>query len=186
VVESQIAALDQQIQKNLVRQSEIKKEIGFRQAKLASIPVVEQQMASITRDFEAARDHYRMLLEKKFGADMASDLESRQKGERFVILDPAQVPAKPDRPNRFIIDVLALLVGLGIGLATAFLLELIDPTLTTEREIIEILNSPVIAKIPWLQTLGSRQRQLRNQLALVTSSAFLTATYLFLVVLSLR
>jgi succinoglycan biosynthesis transport protein ExoP len=186
VVESQISALDQQIQKNLERQAEIKKEIGFRQAKLANIPVVEQQMSSVTRDFEVARDHYRMLLEKKFGADMASDLESRQKGERFVILDPAQVPAKPDRPNRVLIDVLASLVGLALGLAVGFVMEIIDPSVKTEREITELLTSPILAQVPWLQTIAIKRRELRTNIILSTCSAVLAGTYLLMVALSLR
>lgn len=186
VVESQISALDQQIQKNLDRQAEVKKEIGFRQAKLAGIPVVEQQMSSVTRDFEVSRDHYRMLLEKKFGADMASDLESRQKGERFVILDPAQVPARADRPNRLIIDLLALAVGFGLGLATAFVREIMDPSVKTEREITEMLATPIMAHIPWLQTLGFRERQLRKNLFLSACSAVLAGTYLLMVALGSR
>ena len=186
VVESQIAALDQQIHKNLDRQAEIKKEMGFRQGKLASIPVVEQQMSPVTRDFEVARDHYRMLLEKKFGADMASDLESRQKGERFVILDPAQIPARPDRPNRVLIDVLALAVGFGLGLATAFVREIMDPSVKTEREIMEMLGAPIMAYIPWLQTLGFRERQLRKNLFLSACSAVLAGTYLLMVALGSR
>jgi polysaccharide biosynthesis transport protein len=186
VVESQISALDQQIRKNLDRQAEIKKEMGFRQAKLADIPLVEQQMASVTRDFDVARDHYRMLLEKKFGADMASDLESRQKGERFLILDPAQVPAKPDRPNRVIIDFLGLAVGFGLGLATAFVREIMDPSVKTEVEITEVLSTPIIAQIPWLQTLSFRKRQLRTNLLLSACSAVLAGTYLLMVALGSR
>jgi polysaccharide biosynthesis transport protein len=186
VVESQISALDQQIHKNLERQAEIKKEMGFRQAKLAGIPVVEQQMSSVTRDFEVARDHYRMLLEKKFGADMASDLESRQKGERFLILDPAQIPTKPAQPNRLIIDVLALAVGFGLGLATAFLREIIDPSVKTEQEITEILSTPIMAYIPWLATMASGRRRLRNNLVLSTLSAVLAGTYVLMVALGSR
>jgi polysaccharide biosynthesis transport protein len=186
VVESQISALDQQIHKNLDRQAEIKKEMAFRQGRLASIPVVEQQMSPVTRDFEVARDHYRMLLEKKFGADMASDLESRQKGERFVILDPAQIPAKPDRPNRLIIDLLALAVGFGLGLATAFVREVMDTSVKTEREITEILSTPIMAHIPWLQTVGFRERRLRRNLFLSACSAALAGTYLLMVVLGSR
>lgn len=186
VVESQISALDQQIHKNLDRQAEIKQEMGFRQGKLASIPVVEQQMSSVTRDFEVSRDHYRMLLEKKFGADMASDLESRQKGERFVILDPAQIPAKPERPNRLIIDLLALAVGFGLGLGVAFIREIMDPSVKTEREITEMLSTPIMAHIPWLQTLGFRERELRKNLFLSACSAVLAGTYLLMVALGSR
>jgi polysaccharide biosynthesis transport protein len=186
VVASQVAALDQQIHKNLDRQAEIKKEIAFRQGKLASIPGVEQQMSSVTRDFEVSRDHYRMLLEKKFGADMASDLESRQKGERFVILDPAQIPTRPDRPNRLIIDVLALAVGFGLGLATAFVREIMDPSVKTEVEITEMLSTPIIAHIPWLQTLSFQKRQLHNNLFLSACSAVLAGTYLLMVALGSR
>ena len=186
VVESQIAALEQQVLRNQQRQEEIRKEIAFHQSKLAGIPVVEQQMVSVTREYEVARDHYRMLLEKKFGADMASDLESRQKGERFVILDPAQVPSKPDRPNRSLVDIVALLVGLALGFGAALVTELLDPTVKTEREVTEWVEGPIIAKIPWVQTRVQRQRQIIHNLILAASSAILAGAYVFLLALSLR
>jgi len=186
VMESQIAALDQEIRKIQQRQEETKQEIAFHESKLGGIPVVEQQMAAATRDFDVARDHYRMLLEKKFGADMASDLESRQKAERFVILDPAQVPAKPDRPNRFLIDLVALVVGIGIGFGAALMTEIADPAIKTEREIMDWLAGPIIAKIPWFQTPIQRQRQIIRNLVLTASSTALAAAYVFMLVLSTR
>ena len=40
------------------------------------------------------KQNYQALLDKSFSIGMAADLEQKQKGERFTVLDPAQVPQK--------------------------------------------------------------------------------------------
>jgi len=186
VVESQIAGLDEEIQKRNERQTEIKNQISYHQSKLERIPVLDQQIASVTRDYEVARDHFRILLDRKFSADMSSNLETRQKGERFVILDAAQPPVTPTRPNRLLIDLLALVVGLGAGLAAAFVVEILDVTVKTERDIKVLLRVPIFGEIPFLLTSPERQRRRHQTILAASGSAVLAAVYAVLVVLSSR
>ena len=53
-------------------------------------------------DLSVLRENYVSLLKKKLEADAAADLEKRQKGERFTILDPARIPEKPIRRYGFL------------------------------------------------------------------------------------
>jgi len=175
VIESQITALDDEIQQRNKRMSEIRDRITYHQSKLEKIPILEQQLSSILRDYEIARDHYKLLLDRKFSAEMASNLETRQKGERFVVLDPAQVPDRPHRPNRLLIDLIGLVAGIGLGLVTAIGIELVDPTVKTEREVIEQLGFPVFSEIPWLPTpREKRQKRFRTAVATLTSTVLAT------------
>ena len=64
------------------------------------LPMREQQLASLTRDYEASKANYKSLLDKKMAAEMAANMERWQKAERFVMLDAARVPEKPTSPNR--------------------------------------------------------------------------------------
>ena len=158
VIESQIAAADEEIKSHTQRQSEIKQQIAYHQSKLERIPVLEQQLASVTRDYENARDHYKLLMDRKFSADMSSSLETYQKGERFIVLDPAEVPEKPYRPNRPLIDAAGLATGFVLGIALALLLEMMDPTLRTVRELKALVPVPVLGEIPVLEGRGEQQR----------------------------
>ncbi|MGA3044201.1 MAG: hypothetical protein ABSF54_25785, partial [Bryobacteraceae bacterium] len=52
---------------------------------------------------------------------MATDLERRQQGERFTMIDPAQPPAKPSSPDRpawvGVCCALSLLIAVVAGVA---------------------------------------------------------------------
>jgi len=75
-------------------------QIAALQARVDALPVREQELTALSRDYETAKANYKSLLDKRFAADMATDLERRQQGERFTMIDPAQPPVKPFSPDR--------------------------------------------------------------------------------------
>ena len=75
-------------------------------------------MARLTRDYEISKANYKSLLDKKFSAEMSTDMERRQKSERFTIIDAARVPSVPFKPNR---PLLSSLSSLGTLLLTMLL-----------------------------------------------------------------
>ena len=70
------------------------------QGRLNSAPATEQQLAELTRGYEQSKANYDDLLKKKNQSAMATSMEQMQQGERFTILDPPSLPAKPDFPNQ--------------------------------------------------------------------------------------
>jgi polysaccharide chain length determinant protein (PEP-CTERM system associated) len=180
VVQSQIAKLDEEIQERKADERKIEAQIDQHQAELARIPIFEQQVSSVMRDYEAAQDHYKRLADRKFSADMATDMEIRQKGERFEILDPAQVPYKPTSPDRPILDLIGLAGGLAFGFVGALALEILDLSVKTEQEVINQLGAPVFGDVPWFPTpVANRRRRLQTILA-CAGSALLAGIYSFL------
>jgi polysaccharide chain length determinant protein (PEP-CTERM system associated) len=182
VLASEIAKLDQDVQKDKSHMNDIQQLIAFHQSKLERIPVFQQQMDALMRNYTVARDQYMHLLNLKFNADMSADLEARQKGERFEILDPAQVPVMPASPNRPLINLAGFVVGIVIGLAVAVGLELIDPTVKTEREIVAELGSTIFGEIPWLPTKLAKRRQLSRAAFAAMATVALFGAYSFLLI----
>ena len=103
---------------------DITAKIAALQSRLDQLPVREQQLAGLSRDYEIAKANYKSLLDKRLAADMATDLERRQQGERFTMIDPAQPPARvfsPDRPLWIgVCCALSLLLSVIVGLAREF------------------------------------------------------------------
>jgi polysaccharide biosynthesis transport protein len=182
VVESQLAKLDDVIHQHEQRQKEINGQIAVRQSQLERIPLFQQRMSSVMRDYQAAQDHYKYLLERKFSADMATDLEVRQKGERFEVLDPAQVPYKRYRPNRPLFNLASLAAGILVGFASALGLEVLDTSLKTEREVVSELGAPIFGEIPWLPTKSENLRKFRRTIYACAGTSALASVYLFIVV----
>jgi len=177
VLESQVAALDEDIKNRTHKQADIQTQIAYHQSKLERIPVLEQQLASVNRDYENARDHYKLLQDRKFSADMSSSLENFQKSDRFIVLDPARVPAKPVSPNRPLINGAGLAFGLALGLIVAVSREMLDPSIKTAREVKELLGITVLAEIPALVTRQDARRQRVRALVSLTASLIFAVTF---------
>ncbi len=90
-------------------------ELEAAQAHIDRLPIREQEMAGLTRDYEMAKEHYKSLLDRKLSASMATDLERSEQGERFTIIDRARVPDQPYKPPRTVFYIVGVISSLLIG-----------------------------------------------------------------------
>jgi polysaccharide chain length determinant protein (PEP-CTERM system associated) len=153
---AQIHSQDQIIAEKSREQEQIKQQIKIYQERVQSSPAIEQQYKELTRDYQTALDFYNSLLRKRDESAMATDLERRQEGEQFRVLDPANLPDNPSFPNRPLFTLGGFGGGLALGLGLAFLLELKDTSLKTERDVEFALRLPVLALIPAIDPLLSK------------------------------
>src|SRR5208283_3935335 len=117
------------------REAEIKDEqskINQYQSRLNMAPVMEQQYADITRDYDQSKTDYEALLAKKNQSEMSTDLEKTQQGEHFRMLDPPNLPARPYKPNRLLLCGAGLAVGFVLGGGFAFGKEKLGGKIYTE------------------------------------------------------
>jgi polysaccharide biosynthesis transport protein len=137
------------------REAEIKDEqskISQYQGRLNMAPVMEQQFADITRDYDQSKTDYEALLAKKNQSEMSTDLEKTQQGERFRMLDPPNLPVRPYKPNRLMLCGAGLAVGLVLGGMFAFAQEKLNGKVYSEREIKKVVPFEVIAEIPPIES----------------------------------
>jgi succinoglycan biosynthesis transport protein ExoP len=175
VLEAQIAKLDEDIKEQTKLEPAIQQQIDFHMSKLGQEPVFEQQIAGLMRDYDMLRSHYDRLLDKKLGAEMASDLEVHQRGENFVILDAAMPPLFPVAPNRPLIGFAGLIGGVLMGIALAMIMEITDESVRNEREAIDIFRAPVLTGVPFVQN-PKQTRLSYARLALACAATVIAAT----------
>jgi polysaccharide biosynthesis transport protein len=147
------------------REAEIKDErskISQYQARLNMAPVMEQQFADITRDYDQSKTDYESLLAKKNQSEMSTDLEKTQQGERFRMLDPPNLPVRPYKPNRLLLCGAGLAVGLVFGGGFAFGQEKLSGKIYSEREIKKLVPFDVIAEIPPIESLEEQSSHRRG------------------------
>jgi protein tyrosine kinase modulator len=145
---AQIYQLEVTIRERTKEQARIQNQIDEVQSKLQLTPEVQQQYKALTRNYQTALGFYNDLLRKQTDSEMATDLEKRQEGEQFRVLDPPSLPQKPSFPKRPQFAIAGFMGGLALGGLIGFLLELKDSTLRTERDVELILKLPTLATIP--------------------------------------
>jgi polysaccharide chain length determinant protein (PEP-CTERM system associated) len=145
---AQLHQYEQVIKERSGQQEDIQKQIKLYQARVQSSPAVEQEYKQLTRDYQTALEFYNELSKKLDQATMANDLERRQQGGQFRVLDAANLPDMPSFPNPTLFGLGGFAGGAGLGLALAFLLEMQDTSLRSERDVEVALRLPVLAKLP--------------------------------------
>jgi polysaccharide chain length determinant protein (PEP-CTERM system associated) len=150
-MESQIVATELEIKRLKEEDSKIKARIAGFQARVENTPVRELAMTSLTRDYQNTKETYQSLLKKNQEAQQAENLERRQKGEQFKVIDPARIPEKPMQAKVFKILLAGLLAGMGSGLGMAFIREQMDRSFRDAEDLEATVEFKVIANIPKIQ-----------------------------------
>ncbi len=145
---TQVEAARADVQKIKDRLADIDAKIATFQGRVEQAPRTEQDIATLSRDFQKLNENYLTLLNKKLEAQMAAKLEQRWKGEQFRILDPANLPERPIFPNKKLFLAAGLFLGLLAGIAMAVAADFLDHSVKSVRELEQLLPFPVLAVIP--------------------------------------
>jgi polysaccharide chain length determinant protein (PEP-CTERM system associated) len=127
-------------------------------------PIRGSELIELTRDYSALQGQYANLLNKRNESKIAANLEERQIGEQFRLLDPPKLPERPERPNRPMINMMGIAAGFGVGVALIGLLEYRDSSFKTDSEVTNLLTLPVLAVVPLMQSDEDRERTTRRRL----------------------
>jgi len=144
---AQIRAMDQGIAQKKRDQAAIQGQLHVYQERVASSPAVEEEYKSITRDNQTAQAFYDSLLVKMNDSKMATDLERRQQGEQFRVMDEPNLPESPSSPKRTVYVGGGLAAGLALGLLIVGLLEYLDTAVRSERDIWAFTKLPTLGVI---------------------------------------
>jgi polysaccharide biosynthesis transport protein len=158
-----LEAIAREMQRLKEEQKRIQAQIAIYQAKVEAIPRREQEMIDLTRNYDISKARYESLLGKSYAADLSNELDSQQKGERFIVLDPARVPERPFKPNRRKLMALSFVMSFFCAIGVVVVKEYLDPRVKTEREIRVAYPEPIplLAAIPLIQSPLERRRLLQ-------------------------
>lgn len=155
---SQLKANQLQIQSADKQIASLQQKIADYQARLNMTPLREQQMSDLTRDYEQSKANYESLLAKQMQSSLATNLEKRQQGEQFRIIDPPSLPIKPVSPNRLLWSLGGLVLGLAIGAGLVAIMEAVNDTIRDEQDLLTSQRLPILAEIPHMQTAAEIAR----------------------------
>jgi uncharacterized protein involved in exopolysaccharide biosynthesis len=160
---AQLAGIEQAIRDKQRSQAKIQAEIEKYQGRIQLSPTVEAQYKALTRDHDAALNFYNDLLSKRNQSEMATDLERKQQGEQFRVLDPPNLPEKPTFPDRRKFAGGGLAAGLALGVAMVFALEFLNKCIRNEKDVLFYLQLPTLATVPDLEPDSSAAKKKRSR-----------------------
>lgn len=162
-LKAELASVDIEIRSLKAERERILGDIAAVQARLENVPRVEQELLSLTRDYDNIRRSYESLLDKRLNARLYENLEKSQQGERFTILERALPPGSPFSPNRFLTLAAGLGAGVLLGFLAVMLRERTDPTYSDAESLQEAFPGvPLLATIPVFQGVRQTSRDRRR------------------------
>ncbi len=150
-METQLAATELEMKRLQEEDSKVKAGIAGFQKRIENTPMRELAMANLARDYQNTKEAYQSLLTKSQEAQQAENLERRQKGEQFKVIDPARIPEKPMQAKVLKILLIGFVLGLGFGLGMAFFREQMDRSFRDAEDLQATMEYKVLANIPRIQ-----------------------------------
>jgi polysaccharide chain length determinant protein (PEP-CTERM system associated) len=141
------------------QQASIQEQIVAYEKKVANAARREQELLVLTRDYDSTRKNYDSLLARRQQAQIAENLEKRQKSEQFRVLDEARIPTKPWKPQRLMILLAGMGVGMAMGVGAVSLAVYLDQGFHDLEDLEQFTNLPVLATIPLLMTTMEQHKQ---------------------------
>jgi polysaccharide chain length determinant protein (PEP-CTERM system associated) len=162
---AEIDSLERQIEFKEGEERRLRETLAAYQRRLEEVPGVESEWIALTRDYKTQQASYESLLAKSEQSKVAVELERRQIGEQFRVLDPARPPVRPTGVNRLQVNAMGAIAGLMLGVVLAALLEFRDSTFRTAQDVHEVLQLPIVARVPYVMLDLDRWRQRRVRIA---------------------
>jgi uncharacterized protein involved in exopolysaccharide biosynthesis len=117
-------------------------------SKIAGSGEVERELKGLEREAAVKAELTQQLRSRFERARVTSELATQQAPERIKIIDRPFRPTAPMKPMTVIFAGAGIAAGIGLGIALAFLLELLDGTFRRVRDVEKTLGVKVLARIP--------------------------------------
>ncbi|MBI5183053.1 MAG: hypothetical protein HY999_01630 [Nitrospinae bacterium] len=154
------------------RYKESQRKVEEYQNKVKSIPLQEQELVRLTRDYNVNDNIHKMLLHKLEEARIDESLKYTNESESYQIIDQAILPIHPAKPNRIKIILIGLILGLGAGLGLAYFLEYTDNSVKGYRDAKESFSLPLLGIISNIVTDKDIRREKHHNWYLLISGSF--------------
>lgn len=146
----QLVAVNLEIRRLRDEEARIRGEMEKYRGRIERTTEREQELAALTREYQNTKTFYDGIVNKSHEALQAENLEKRQKGEQFRVIDPAATPEVPVRPKRDLILLAGIVFGALTGLGLGFLREQMDHSFHDPEDVEISLGIRAIANIPHL------------------------------------
>ena len=137
----------------VAREESLKNALAQQKAESLELNKKAVEFGVLQRQAESARNMYELLV-KRF---KETSLTEEMKTGNIRVVDRAEVPLEPVKPRKKLNLLLALVVGLALGVGLAFFLEYLDNSIKLPDEIKEYLKIPYLGPVPAYDANGHKE-----------------------------
>jgi uncharacterized protein involved in exopolysaccharide biosynthesis len=149
---TQLVVTEADLKERIQEKRKVQELIAEYQRRIDRAPLVEKEFNELTIDYQNAREKYNEISNKMLESRLSQGMEETQRGARFTIIEPAQIPEKPYKPNRLAIILLGVVISLVAGFGISAFQEYLDNSVKTSDELSALTGVPVFSVITFVET----------------------------------
>ncbi|MCG8325366.1 MAG: hypothetical protein MI673_07595, partial [Thiotrichales bacterium] len=180
-LQTQLEAAGTELASLRTKEAEVRNKIQLYENRLTNSPDVEREYRSLIREYENALLKFKEIKAKQMEAQLAENLESEKKGERFTLIEPPLLPEEPNKPNRMALFILGFILSLGGSLGSLVVTESLDRGIYGRKGVERVLGELPLSVIPYIETSAERQRRYMKYIAFLVFLLLLAALSLYLI-----
>jgi len=127
------------------REARIAAAVEAQKAKVLALNRARDEISVFNQEMEVARQAYETAMQRF----TQLNLEGQSNLSDITILSPAMPPIFPSSPKVVLNLIVAIFLGSVLGIAFGFVAEMLDPRVRSEKDLVSILQAPVLGEIEW-------------------------------------
>ena len=163
------------------RRNQLRSDLAQLSSRQSTEPGLAAEQARLNRDYEVLKQQYDQILANREQVRIRQDVQTRTSPLNINVVEPPSVPTVPAAPNRPIFLTVVLILGLGAGVAAAFVAGQLQTTFPTQNKLAEVTGLPVLGTVSEVVTAPERARRRQRLIWLGGASAALAASWAVLI-----
>ena len=161
LMQNRLDSTNEDIRASTKQLAELREKMDRHEKLLSKSPQVEKDLQEMVRDYQSTSRKYQEIYTKQLSAELAKTLESEQRGERFTLIQPPELPVDPVSPNRIAIVIIGLVLAIGAGAGVAVLLEVLDESVYGVSAVVAATGSAPLVSVGYMENSGERSKHTR-------------------------
>lgn len=170
------------VQSLMARRAAIQSDISRVTGMQVNNPELAAEQQRINRDYDVLKQQYDKLLQDREELRLRGQVETEHNAVKFEVIDPPTTPRAPVAPNRPLLLVAVLVLGVGAGVAAAFAIGQLRSTFATTAKLERVTGLPVLGAISQTLTDSARALRKRRMKQFYMASAALVGIFVLLLV----
>jgi polysaccharide chain length determinant protein (PEP-CTERM system associated) len=163
------------------RRNQLQSDLAQLSSRQSTEPGLAAEQTRLTRDYDVLKQQYDTLLANREQVRLRSDVQTRTSPLNIQVVEPPSVPSVPAAPNRPVFLTVVLILGLGAGVAAAFVAGQLQTTFPTQNKLAEVTGLKVLGTVSEVVTAPERARRRQRLIWLGGASAALGACWAVLI-----
>lgn len=161
---NQLQSINRDLNADRIKLAELREKLERHEAYLSRSPQVEKEYIALVRELQSTQTKYNEIRAKQMHAELAQNLESEQQGERFTLIQPAEVPSEPVSPNRPALMFLGVLLGGAIAVSLAIIIDIAEGGIYGVSAVMKVVGHPPLVSVAYMESKAEQQSHNKKRL----------------------